>query len=760
MKSLKKRIWPNIRKHFGRNLSLFILIVVMVAPVSGFLVAADSVAVKNHELMREGCVEDGQFTTAFPIEKSCKKELKKEGLKLENLYYIEAKVKKNKVLRIYKNRESINKLIIYKGRKARGNKEIVINRIFGKNNRINIGDKIKIPKKYFKNEKSRKLKVVGFASTPDYNSCFSKNSDLMFDAVNFGVAFVSQTLQNEFVPSKLHCQTSYRFKDRDLSHKRVKDKNENIIDIVSNRAILTNSMDKANNNGITFMMNDMGGDKPMMLVMMGIMLAVIALLFVAISSSTIHEECEIIGTLLAGGYRRREIIAFYISIPVIITLLAVITGNAFGYTIMVEPMKDMYYKSFELPPFKGLFNTNAFILTSIIPFAIMLIINLTSLIKKFRFSPLQFMRGELRKPKKSRAVKLPFKNFEKRFAMRVFLRNKGDFAIMVVGIFISTLILFYGFSIEPTFDNYTKQTSEGLVSKYQYILKGPVKLSKPKKHAEKFTVTTVEAYIPVRGEREDISLIGIGEKTTYFKDLKLPAKKNEIVISENFSKKAGLSVGDKVTLWDKFRNKKSDYRIVGTYAYPVMLSAFISRENLNKYLNEKKFFFNGYYSDKKLDIDDKFIATVVDKEAAYDLGKQLKDILGHLMFILSGLAIIFFFTVMYMLTKIIIKRNSLHIAYLKIFGYTDKEIKKIYLKNVTVTLLLTLILGLPLEIKSLYYLSFLAMAKFSGYFEMTLTSKTIIWSFIIPIVIYALVSFIQLRKISKMNFGEALKNRE
>ena len=106
-------------------------------------------------------------------------------------------------------------------------------------------------------------------------------------------------------------------------------------------------------------------------------------------------------------------------------------------------------------------------------------------------------------------------------------------------------------------------------------------------------------------------------------------------------------------------------------SYACAVSRFISRENFNKYLNEKKFFFNGYYSDKKLDIDDKFIATVVDKEAAYDLGKQLKDILGHLMFILSGLAIIFFFTVMYMLTKIIIKRNSLHIAYLKIFGYTE-----------------------------------------------------------------------------------------
>ena len=42
------------------------------------------------------------------------------------------------------------------------------------------------------------------------------------------------------------------------------------------------------------------------------------------------EESEIIGTLLASGYRKREILAYYMMTPVLVTFVAAVCGNILG----------------------------------------------------------------------------------------------------------------------------------------------------------------------------------------------------------------------------------------------------------------------------------------------------------------------------------------------------------------------------------------------------------------------------------------------
>lgn len=55
--------------------------------------------------------------------------------------------------------------------------------MFAENNKIGIGDKIKI--------RNKNYKVCGLVARSDYSALFEKNSDMMFDAVGFGVAVMS-----------------------------------------------------------------------------------------------------------------------------------------------------------------------------------------------------------------------------------------------------------------------------------------------------------------------------------------------------------------------------------------------------------------------------------------------------------------------------------------------------------------------------------------------------------------------------------------
>ena len=53
--------------------------------------------------------------------------------------------------------------------------EIAIDRMYADNNKLKVGDKLKIA--------GEELTVTGFVALPDYSCLFSDNSDMMFDAV-------------------------------------------------------------------------------------------------------------------------------------------------------------------------------------------------------------------------------------------------------------------------------------------------------------------------------------------------------------------------------------------------------------------------------------------------------------------------------------------------------------------------------------------------------------------------------------------------
>lgn len=207
-------------------------------------------------------------------------------------------------------------------------------------------------------------------------------------------------------------------------------------------------------------------------------------------------------------------------------------------------------------------------------------------------------------------------------------------------------------------------------------------------------------------------------------------------------------------------DKEKTYKIVGIYKKSSTLSAFVKKEFLNEEIEQKKEFFNGYFSNEKLDIDEKYIATTIDENSMTDVSKQLSEIMGPLINTFVFLSAVFLAGFMYSLMKIITDKNTLQIAYLKIFGYTNREISKIYIRPITITVLISLLALIPLEVYVVKEIMYYSMLKFSGYLELYISFTIVILSVLITIATYAFVSILQFYRISKMNFSEVLKNRE
>lgn len=770
MRNLNKRIFRSLKTQWSKNLLLFILMCSMISVTSGMLVASGSIKTIYYELMSKGVVEDGKLLFAFNPTDEIIKSIEDENVKVEKSPYVDAKIKENKdnkdekTIRLYTNRKNINLPIINEGVLAKNKNEIAINHLFAKTNDLKIGDTITFKKEFFKDNKEHTFKIVGFASIPDYNSSFQKHSDLVFNATDFGTGLLSEEEKDIFNESKLKYQVSYRFNNRNLSEKEIDEKNKDIVKSANKSKTVLEQITKKDNNAISYLIDDMGGDRPMMIVMLCLMVILLSFIFALSIVSKIQEESEIIGILLANGYKKSELVLNYIANSVIITFLAAVLGNILGYTYFTDSFKDVYYKSFNLPNFTPNFNLEALIITTIIPISIILIFNYLYIYRKLNFSPLDFLKKNLKHYKnkiksKSESESKIKKNFLGSFRKSIIKSNRGDYVAIILGIFITSILFIFGISAKPTFDNYGNNLKENLFCKYQYVLKAPM-IEIEGKTAEKYTTISASVYHPIRKADDDILLLGISENSKYFQNTKLPENKNEIIVSEYLSKKLRKYVGDEITIKSKLLDKEKTYKIVGIYKKSSTLSAFVKKEFLNEEIEQKKEFFNGYFSNEKLDIDEKYIATTIDENSMTDVSKQLSEIMGPLINTFVFLSAVFLAGFMYSLMKIITDKNTLQIAYLKIFGYTNREISKIYIRPITITVLISLLALIPLEVYVVKEIMYYSMLKFSGYLELYISFTIVILSVLITIATYAFVSILQFYRISKMNFSEVLKNRE
>ncbi len=209
-----------------------------------------------------------------------------------------------------------------------------------------------------------------------------------------------------------------------------------------------------------------------------IIIVIMAFIFVVLTDATIEEESAIIGTLLASGYRRREIVLHYLALPAIVGVVAALLGTALGVVFFTEPMRSLYYGSYSLPPFQVHWSWEIFVKCAVVPAAALILITLVGLLRKMGKTPLQFLRHEASgKSGTKRGLQLPERmGFVSRFRLRIFLRNLGNFATLFVGIAFASLLLLFGLAILPTMTHYADNLETGLVAEHQYTLKAPLEL--------------------------------------------------------------------------------------------------------------------------------------------------------------------------------------------------------------------------------------------------------------------------------------------
>lgn len=515
------------------------------------------------------------------------------------------------------------------------------------------------------------------------------------------------------------------------------------------------------NMAVIFSIDDIGGDEAGTMVMVYMMIALIAFIFAVTISNTVVSEAGVIGTLRASGYTKGEMIRHYMALPIIVTFIAAVAGNIIGYTVMKDFCVDLYLNSYSLTTYVTVWDASAFILSTVVPIVLMLIINFAVLISKLKLSPLKFLRRDLRKNNNKKAFRLNTKiPFKTRFSLRILLTNLPGYIIMIIGILFSSILISFGDMMPRMMTDYKEIVIRDMISEYQYIVYDYEEAGEVSdEQAEKFAMSSFD-YSKEGFLTDSISVYGVSENSRYV-SANIP--EGTALISTGISQKYGLSEGDIITLDEKYKRDSSyEIKIGGVYDYESSLAMFMDLDDYNSTFGKDKDYFTGYFSNKELtELDPDDVASVITASDYTKLSNQLMTSMGGMMDLFKWFGAFFFIIVIYVLCKQVIERNFQSIALTKILGFRNSEIAGLYIVSTSIAVLVGLLISIPfIDVAMKTIFTGYLYTMMTGYIPCIISPITYTVTFVTGVACYAAVALLQMRKVAKVSKSEALKNVE
>lgn len=756
---LNKRFLRELKGELAKYIVIFVFMTAVIGLISGFLIADGSMYDTYNKSFEKYNIEDGNFELYSKADESVIDKLEKENVTIyENFYKEENVVRHNNIkndedsqstLRFYVNREEVDKVDLMEGSLPEDINEIAIDRMYAVNNDIKVQDTLTVG--------SRILKVTGLVALSDYSSLFSDNSDTMFDSLKFGVGVVSQKCFDAYDDTHIHYVYSWLYDNKPEDDKEAKLMADDFVKTISANAILVNYIPQYINQAIHFTGDDIGSDRSMMIVLLYVLIVIMAFVFAVTTNNTIVKEANVIGTLRASGYTRGELLRHYILLPIIVTIFGALVGNILGYTVFKDIFVATYYGSYSLPTYHTLWNADAFLLTTVVPVIIMLVINIVIIGCRLKLSPLKFLRRDLSGKQKKKAMRLPAFRFFNRFRLRIIIQNMPNYITLFIGILFANVLLLFGIMLGPMLTHYQNEITDKLIAKHQYVLKALVDVDD--NAAEKYCVKTL-ATIEGRLKSEDVLVYGVKDNSIYADINTASLKDNEVYITNGYADKFRIKKGDKITLKEKYDDNEYEFTVKDMYDYPSSFAIFMSDATFKNVFDKSEDYYSGYFSDNILDINEKYVATQITLDDLTKVSRQLDRSMGETFNLVKIFAVVLFAVLMFLLTKLIVEKNTTSISMVKILGYSNREISRLYVTSTTIVVAFSVALSIGLSVIIMNYLFRVFMEEMSGWISCYYAPHIFPVMFILNITVYAVISFFMMAKIKKIPMDEALKTVE
>ena len=469
----------------------------------------------------------------------------------------------------------------------------------------------------------------------------------------------------------------------------------------------------------------------------------------------IQEESSTIGALYALGVKKKDLMKHYIFMPTSIAFIGGVCGALTGLSGLGSSWQTSdSYAYYSIPAFDRVVPAYLIIYAVVMPPVVSILVNFLVINKSLSRTTLSLIKNE-QKVSRTNDVTLPDMPFIRKFRIRQMLRERRIALTVTAGMVISLLIFMMGLNCYVLCRNIGERSSADTRYEYMYTLKYPAKEVPEGGEACYVTYLKKENL----GYTLDITVMGIDDDNPYI-DVKTFSGKNKVVISDAIATRYGLEIGDKLILTDTANDMDYAFTVEDIVPYSVGLTVFMDIDSCRELFGEADDHYNVVMSDRELDIEDGRLYSVTTKADVDKASGVFVDLMAPLFTLLMVMSAVIFCLVIYLMTSVMIDRASFGISLVKIFGYRDSEVKKLYLDGNRTVIIIGAIISIPIAkmITDRMFPVFVVNVACGVYLKYEWYYYLLIFAAIV--LIYSLVSFILTGKLKRLTPAEVLKNRE
>lgn len=748
-KVLKKRIFRDFKQNIARYLALSFLIILSMYLVVSIIAAAETIINGTGEADKAQSVEDGQFSLFLPMTDDEWDNLIDEGIALEKMFFLDYSVDDGKTIRVYKNRQDIDKAAICKGQPAANDDELVLERKYAEKNDINVGDSITLG--------GHTYKISGIGTVPDYDSPLKSIADTGCDSKNFGIVFVTADTYDMLCDEGKSVKSEEYYYAYQLNDKMTDDElKDELKELSFSAGNLLTFLTAEDNVRIQAAADDQELNRNVGMIAGVIILILIAYVLSVFVVHSIDQESQVIGALYALGVKRRDLMRHYVFLPTIIAFVSGTIGTLIAYTDagVKYQMRDCY-NYYSLPELDVAVMPYLFVYGIIVPPIVCLIVTSMVIRKRLSKPVLTLLKNE-QKTGKGKDIKLRNMKFMKLFKIRQIIRERRTAFTVIFGMFVSILLLVMSLEIYVYCNQVEVEYVEDTKFEYMYTYKYP---------DEKAPEGGYKAYAKdlkkdIYGFNFDVTVLGIEDDNPFF-DVKTYDSADRVTISSSIAYKYNLGVGDIITLKDEENDNLYAFYIEAVTQYAPNFMVFMSYDKALELFGEQDDYYNVVFADHDLNIESDRLYSITTREDVKKSAGIFSDQMRPMIIMIGGVSIVIFVIVLYLMMKVMIDRSSFSIALVKIFGYRNKELKRMYLDGNFYVILIGAIISIPL---AKVILDAIYEPAFVPNIACGVDKSFSIWMygvmFIGIIVLYLIINQLLVRRIKKMLPAEVLKNRE
>ncbi len=625
----------------------------------------------------------------------------------------------------------ISKFYVKEGDKFDKNKSGVwLDYFYAKENNIKIGDKISF--KY--DGYVFKEKVLGIIYVPDHVYDVKDASQLMPNHKTYGFVYMSVNETKDFIKyqakEKIRKETNSEVSD-ELFNKL--NPNFNYLDYIPFNYIMVDVNNKDNNNQVkdgieknisnaiatvsiedtssyAMYQGEIDEGKAYVGIFSGLFLFIALLSVITTMTRVVKNQKLQIGTLKALGFSKLKITMHYVSYGFWVSLVGAALGIILGKYFLGSVFLNLEMSFFEVPNGKVFINPKTYLVALLVIIVISIITFMTSY-KELKKKPADSLKNELPKIKNGSlnlTTKGIFKklNFASKWNLRDIFRNKFRTITGIIGIVGCCTLIVCALGMLNSMNYFIKLQFDDLYNfDYKLSLKENISEANLKSITNKYgnnTSETLAIEIKDQNDNRESNTIFVDDSNGYirFIDDKYNFTKLDssdgIYVTYKFADKYDIKIGDKVK-WHVYGNKKYyESKVVGFYKDPQVQGLTTTKEYIESLgiTYEPDCLYTNRDLSKIKNIKDVEVIQNINelKEAINNMLSMMKKMI----IIIVVFAVLLGVVIIYNMSILSFGEKEYQFATLKVLGFNNRRIEKIFSLQNSWICIVSIILGLPL----------------------------------------------------------------